>query len=733
MTWEPQAEDLKELITVLKQAQSLDKAAQIAVKQKLEELNQHPDFNNYLMYVLTKLKTEDEQTRSLSGLILKNSIWIHRNTLPPETIEYIKHECLQAIGDPSPLIRATVGILITTITSNGRLQNWPQLLPSLCDMLDSQDYNVCEGSFSTLQKICKDDLGVINRSLNVMIPKFLQYFNHNSPKIRSHAIACINQFIVNRSQALMLHIDAFIESLFNLTSDEDYEVKKNVCRGLVMLLDVHMDRLLPHMSQIIEYMLIRTQDSDLSVALEASEFWLSLAEQNICREVLAPYLWQLAPILVRGMRCSEIDINLLYGNVEESVLMPDLDEDIRPELHRSCTHKSKSDENNVDDVLDDDSSLPKWDLRKCSIVTLTALANVFREECLPIFLPIIKDTLFPQEWNIKEIGIGTLGAIAEGCMQGMIPYLPEIIHYLISCLSDQKALVRSITCWTLSRYANWVVNQPHDQYLKQFMEELLKRILDSNKRVQEAACFALDTLMEEASTELVPYLEDILKALSLALLKYRDTNLLILYDTVRTLADSVGHHLNKPQYIDILMPPLIEKWNFTKDDDKDLFLLLECLSSIATVLQSGFLPYCDLVYPRCISLIEQTLNQDMACKTNPDLDHPDKVRMIGALDLLTGVTEGLAGHIAPLVANSNITHLVHHCMKDTNIDVRDSSIGLLGALIKTCFQHVYPFFGKLVPILFKNMCGPNGLAACLAYGEICERVTVEELEKYPRE
>jgi len=41
------------------------------------------------------------------------------------------------------------------------------------------------------------------------------------------------------------------------------------------------------------------------------------------------------------------------------------------------------------------------------------------------------------------------------------------------------------------------------------------------------------------------------------------------------LADSVGHNLNKPEYIHLLMPPLIQKWNALKDEDKDLFPLLE--------------------------------------------------------------------------------------------------------------------------------------------------------------
>ncbi|XP_041673824.1 transportin-1-like [Drosophila eugracilis] len=749
MTWQPLEEGLQQLLAVLKDSQSPHTEKQLAVQTKLEEFNLYPDFNLYLIYVLTKLKSNDKITRSISGLILKkNLVGSH---LRPEIIEYIKHECLQGVGDSTPLIRATVGILITTIASNGGLQHWPQLLPSLCEMLDSQDLNVCEGAFSALQKICEDsaeilDSAVLNSPLNVMIPKFLQYFRHSSPKIRSHAIACINQFIINRPQALILNLDSFIENLFHLTSDDDNNVRKNVCHGMVMLLEVHMDRLMPHMSQIIEYMLLRTQDSDELIALQATEFWLSLVDKSICKEVLAPFLPHLAPVLVRGMRYSEADIVLLNDNVEEDYMIPDRKEDIRPRFHMSRVHKMKGteeagavsagedDDEDFNAGLDDFSSLSEWNLRKCSASTLDMLANVFHEDCLPVVLPILKETLFHQKWAIRESGVLALGAIAEGCMQGMIQHLPELIPYLISCLSDKKALVRSITCWTLSRYANWVVNQPHDQYLKPLMEELLKRILDSNKRVQEAACSAFATLEEEACTELVPYLEYILKTLVFAFSKYQHKNLLILYDAVGTLADSVGHHLNKPQYIDILMPPLIDKWNLLKDDDKDLFPLLECLSSIATALQSGFLPYCDPVYRRCISLIEQTINQEMLCKQNQTYDHPDKERMIVALDLLSGLAEGLDRHIETLVANSNIMHLLYQCMQDVLPEVRQSSFALLGDLTKACFPHVHPFMAEFFPILGQNL-NADFISVCnnatWAIGEICMKLG-EETKQYIR-
>ena len=127
----------------------------------------------------------------------------------------------------------------------GELTQWPELLPSLCEMLDSEVYTTCEGSFGALQKICEDSAEILdsdnlNRPLNVLIPKFLTFFRHSNPKIRSHAIACVNQFIIGRSQALMLHIDEFIQNLFYLANDDDPEVRKNVCRAIVMLLEVRL-------------------------------------------------------------------------------------------------------------------------------------------------------------------------------------------------------------------------------------------------------------------------------------------------------------------------------------------------------------------------------------------------------------------------------------------------------------------------------------------------------------
>eukprot|EP00057_Strongylocentrotus_purpuratus_P027566 XP_011682040.1 PREDICTED: transportin-1 [Strongylocentrotus purpuratus] len=250
---------------------------------------------------------------------------------------------------------------------------------------------------------------------------------------------------------------------------------------------------------------------------------------------------------------------------------------------------------------------------------------------------------------------------------------------------------------------------------------LLRRILDSNKRVQEAACSAFATLEEEACTELVPYLPNILETLVYAFSKYQHKNLLILYDAIGTLADSVGHHLNKEEHIAILMPPLIAKWNSLKDEDKDLFPLLECLSSVATALQSGFLPYSEPVFQRCVSLTQKTLEQIMASNANPEIEPPDKDFMIVALDLLSGLAEGLEGHISQHVANSNIMVLLYQCMQDKMPEVRQSSFALLGDLTKACFELVKPCINDFLPILSQNL-NPEFISVCnnatWAIGEI---------------
>ena len=75
--WIPDQNALEQILSLLKDSQSVNNSLHLAVQQKLESLNQYPDFNKYLIHILTRLTIVDEPTRSLAGLILKNNMKLY--------------------------------------------------------------------------------------------------------------------------------------------------------------------------------------------------------------------------------------------------------------------------------------------------------------------------------------------------------------------------------------------------------------------------------------------------------------------------------------------------------------------------------------------------------------------------------------------------------------------------------------------------------------------------------
>ncbi|CBY08006.1 unnamed protein product [Oikopleura dioica] len=731
-SWTPNDNDLRAILDLLHNSQSSDNEVHRQVQQRLQELNNYPDFHNYLAIILSSsldtLRSESETTRSLAGLILKNNIRQYFLPMNPQVmmqrLHFIKAEVIKAVSDPSQLIRATGSIVVTTLASKVGLQYWPELFPCLHQMLDTGRDECIDGAFSTFVKLCEDcqdqlDTEEMEGVLNNLIETFLRYCGFQNAKIRSQSVNCINHFIHSRSGIVSKHIDDFLRALFKLAEDDSPDVRRYVCRGLVMIQEFHFEKLQPSMNDLVRYMLKQTQDEDEKVALEACEFWMALAEQQECVQVLGPFLNHLIPVLINGMRYSETDVLALRGD-EDDENVPDSDQDIRPRHHRARMHGAGDGES--DD--EDEDPMADWNIRKCSAAALDQLSNVFKDDILPHVLPKLEEVLYQNDWVYRESGILVLGAISDGCSIGMAEHLPQVVPYLIQRLADKKALVRSITCWTLSRYSSWIVQQSmvsHDTYLKPLINELLQRIVDHNKRVQEAACSAFATLEEEACGELVPYLTYILDTLVFAFSKYQKKNLLILYDAIGTLADSVGGHLNKQEYVDKLMPSLFNKWHGLSDDDRDLFPLLECLSSVATAMGPGFQPYSEAVFQRCVKLVEQTLLQDRLFQENSDHEPPNKDFAIVALDLLSGLAEGMGNILEPLVAQSNLLNLMGSCMMDPLPEVRQSAFALLGDLTKACFKLVQPCVNQLLPILARNL-NPDYISvcnnACWAIGEV---------------
>ena len=301
------------------------------------------------------------------------------------------------------------------------------------------------------------------RPLDFMIPKFIQYSESPNPKIRTLALFCLNQFTFIRSQSLYANLDAFIQSLFRLATDHAPEVRKNVCQALVQLVDVRPDKIAPSIKDVVRYMLISTEDEDDMVALEACEFWLAVAEQPSMRGDVEPFLPDIVPRLLKSMVYTDDDVAILGGD-EDDYNVADKASDINPQLEHSASKSHKvngmsadrpatprhvdgsepADDDDAEsydgysDDEDEDEGYSDWNLRKCSAAALDVLSNVYNAHLFEVIKPFLVDNIRSENWKIQEASVLALGAIAEGCMDGVVPHLPELYPYLLSLLRDSK-------------------------------------------------------------------------------------------------------------------------------------------------------------------------------------------------------------------------------------------------------------------------------------------------------
>lgn len=611
-------------------------------------------------------------------------------------------------------------------------------------------------ALSTFSKLCQDVPKALERVqsapgrpfLDYLVPALIGQLESDNPKIRSHALNCLIPFIEPETDgtppnSVSRCIDVFLSALFKRASDPSAAVRKQVCTAMVALLSSRPQKIIPEINGVVDYVLHCTQDEDKELALEACEFWLTFAEDQELLATLHPFLPRVAPVLFDCTVYSEDELFSLGAlDDENDAAVPDKPEDIRPQFygnkaHSQSTqsdqpHASGSGANNAggsgrsrglltgdgdaaneddleeeDDLEDeedsDDEDYSEWTLRKCAAAALDVMANAFETELMHILLPHLKTKLYSEDWLQRESGILTLGAMAEGCIGHLSEHLPVLIPYLLTTLNDSRPLIRSIACWTLGRYSTWLIapdsSLEHKQaYFVPALEGLLRMLLDNNKKVQEAGCSAFATLEEEAAFQLEPYLEPVLRNLVSAFQKYQQKNTLILYDAIGTLADSVGDALNKKELIDILMPPLILKWQKLGDDDEDLVPLLECMSSIVIAVGSGFITYAQPVFERCVRIVHQNLVHFQTHQQNPTAyDPPDKSFLITALDLLSGLTQGLNTAITPLyeATGNQIFQLTIFCMQYPEPPVRQSAYALLG----DCAISIFPLIKQELPTI----------------------------------
>jgi transportin-1 len=452
-----------------------------------------------------------------------------------------------------------------------------------------------------------------------------------------------------------------------------------------------------------------------------------------------------------------------------------------------CVHRKQEDEG--------EDGCTKWNLRKCAALSLDVLAGKFGDTIFVHILPFLhanlqsqvssfkktkkktkKKTLFGlcvmsfdalvcdlprscdiarallwQDWKVRESAVLALGAIATGSYSCLERELPALLGYLqrhaVNPDMARYPLLRSISCWTISRYSKWVCDvNDGERTFTEVLTTFLQCISDRNKKVQEAACSAFATLEEEAGPRLEPFTLHILRALMRAMEHYQAKNMNILCDALCCLAEAVNDKLDTEECKLLLVPPLLKRWADLSDQSRRLghvsenygiMPVLECLTSVTRALQGSFRPYAQEVFNRSCEIISRFVyhqrDAELMEAQGHEAEFPDAEYLICALDLLSSMTDGLGSSIESLVQTSQLPVLLEVVLRDNNADVRQSGFALLGDLSKAAFGHLQPLLPNYLDLAARNL-NPAFESVCSnaswAIGEIALKMPPANLQNY---
>lgn len=705
-----------------------------------------------------------EAVRQSSGLVLKSLIRTIFPYLHSTVRQFVVSSLVRSLAHPSLPIRNVISSCIAEIaTSTNDLTACDPLLMVLVHNLDedpSPTTVTLDASLSVLSRLCEDVPHLLqshpSQPLDRLVPACIRICEQHSNPVRAQALQVLNHLALVMPIALAKNVDAFLNALFSISNDPSAQVCKRICTAICLLLEAIPPALELHMSKVIEFMLTSSTHPDPIVAREASEFWSLFAHAAVAPNVLRSYLPRLVPILLSNMTFTEEDINAIDSEEAVSNMMVDRSDEMRPRFHQprfketysavgpryegtndynsngsrrtvslemnghsdqgsagnSKLSESQEDDNeSSDDDDDDDDDInyedqeSEWNVRKCSASALDVLSAIFKDDILELVLPILQDKLVNvSRWEERECGLLALGAVADGCSDAMAQHLGTIFPFLLRSVADEHHMVRSIACWTLSRYCKWVIRKQDETLYQQLLKVLLDRMLDRNKVVQKASCSALAAFEEESGPLLSSYLKHILSTLMAAFDIYPRSNMYVLYDVVCTLADAVGSELASPDCVNVLMPLLINRWNSVANDDPHLLPLLECLASVFRALGSRSQQFSSDIFSRSVSIINTIYTKE--AKAQKDNVHVEFLTC--CLDLMCALAEALGSDIDACVMHSSpaslspvsasnpsvspsgsststpksVPQLLFMCMRDFRQEVRQSSFAFLGELAR---------------------------------------------------
>jgi hypothetical protein len=129
------------------------------------------------------------------------------------------------------------------------------------------------------------------------------------------------------------------------------------------------------------------------------------------------------------------------------------------------------------------------------------------------------------------------------------------------------------------------LSEKANEMFKDYLSETLRRFLDNEVIVQEAACTAFTTMIQTKKEKLEPYLLDIFKIITSVFDIYQGTSLLTLYDIISLLTEYFEDHFKNNILIEELVKCVVKKWYsiLQTEDYKNISPIFDIVCSLLKV------------------------------------------------------------------------------------------------------------------------------------------------------
>jgi len=266
------------------------------------------------------------------------------------------------------------------------------------------------------------------------------------------------------------------------------------------------------------------------------------------------------------------------------------------------------------------------------------------------------------------------------------------VPFLIQKLDCPSKDVRATTCWTLSKFSEWIGNNENPQLFKIYHQKLTDKTADPEESVQEAACGAYSSLVEVTPDKCQPYLFNFFQVLNGVVGEYKDGPMIAMFDCIGSIAQAVGEGLRHPDILGVLLPLLNKKWEQFSNNNRSLLTLFECFESVIVAIGPAMEPYAQIIFQRCITILTNVLNN---IRANYECLYSETDFYIRSMDLISSIFSALNEKAEPIVRQSNLILILREFLDIRDLCIKQYVFAMVGDFQKnlgTCITDKLPDF-----------------------------------------